>query len=260
MASRACLRAGAGLVTIGVPETLMDIFQSRVTEEMILPLPDKGNGTLSFKAAGPVLDFINKRGNVLAIGPGISYDEEISRLVGSLVTGSKVPIVIDADGINAISGRTSLLKKSRSSVILTPHPGEMARLINKGYGVMGHRSWKKDQLEKDRINTAVSFAKKTKTYVVLKGVPTVTATPEGEVFINSSGNPGMAKAGTGDVLTGIISAFLAQGLPPVDASVLGVYMHGHTGDIMEQKKGRHSLIASDIINAIPSVFKSVLSR
>jgi len=255
MASRACLRAGAGLVTIGVPETLMDIFQSRVTEEMILPLPDKGNGTLSFKAAGPVLDFINKRGNVLAIGPGISYDEEISRLVGSLVTGSKVPIVIDADGINAISGRTSLLKKSRSSVILTPHPGEMARLLNSKWLTVDSR-----QIERERINTAAGFAKKTKTYVVLKGVPTVTATPEGEVFINSSGNPGMAKAGTGDVLTGIISAFLAQGLPPVDASVLGVYMHGHTGDIMEQKKGRHSLIASDIINAIPSVFKSVLSR
>jgi NAD(P)H-hydrate epimerase len=260
MAARSCLRAGAGLVTIGVPETLMDIFQSRVTEEMILPLPDKGNGTLSFKAAGPVLDFINKRGNVLAIGPGISYDEEISRLVGSLVTGSQVPVVIDADGINAISGRTALLKKSRAPVILTPHTGEMARLLQareKGKGKSVEGVIRK-QIEEDRINAAISFAKKTKTFVVLKGVPTVTATPDAEVFINSSGNPGMAKAGTGDVLTGIISSFLAQGLPPGDASVLGVYMHGHTGDIMALKKGRHSLIASDIINAIPQVFKSIL--
>ena len=262
MAARSCLRAGAGLVTIGVPETLMDIFQSRVTEEMILPLPDKGNGTLSFKAAGPVLDFLKKRGNVLAIGPGISYDEEISRLVGSLLIGSKVPVVIDADGINAIAGRTALLKKAGVPVIITPHHGEMARLLlarAKGKWQMKEGITRK-QIEEDRINTAVSFAKRTKTYVVLKGVPTITATPDGEVFINSSGNPGMAKAGTGDVLTGIISAFLAQGLPPVDASVLGVYMHGHTGDIMAQKKGTHSLIASDIINAIPSVFKSILIR
>ena len=113
------------------------------------------------------------------------------------------------------------------------------------------------QIERDRINTAVSFAKKTKTWLVLKGVPTITATPSGDVFINSSGNPGMATAGTGDVLTGMISALLAQGLNPEDASVLGVYMHGLIGDIVAEKKGEHSLVASDIINSIPSVFMSI---
>lgn len=251
MAARACLRTGAGLVTIGVPETLVDTFQARVTEEMILPLPDKGDGTLSINAAADVLQFVKGRGKVLAIGPGLSNDREISELVAELIKESKVPLVIDADGLNAIAGKTAILKKSRSPVVLTPHSGEMARLMSDESKVDSK------QIERDRINTAVSFAKKTKTWLVLKGVPTVTATPDGEAFINSSGNPGMATAGTGDVLTGMISALLAQGLNPEDASVLGVYMHGQVGDMVVQKKGEHSLVASDIINSIPSVFMSI---
>lgn len=257
MAARACLRAGAGLVTIGIPETLVNAFQSRVTEEMILPLPDKGNGTLALKAADTILAFIKKRANVLAIGPGLSVDEEISKLVCLLISKSRVPLVIDADGINAIAGKTGLLKKSMSPVILTPHSGEMARLLSRKSEVRTQKSELRTLLEQDRISTAVSFARRTNTYLVLKGAPTITAVPDGEAYINSTGNPGMAKAGTGDVLTGIISALLAQGLTPRDASVLGVYMHGHTGDIMAEKQGKHSLMASDIINAIPSVFKSI---
>ena len=268
MSAKACLRAGAGLVTIGVPESLMNVFQSRVTEEMVLPLPDKGNGTLSYKAVDSILKFLNKKINVLTIGPGISVDDEISKLVRALITESKVPLVIDADGINAIAGRTNVLKKSRVPVILTPHPGEMIRLLGQNTPSLtlpprgGGQGWGGDsqlqtEIEKDRINTAISFAKKTKSYLVLKGVPTVIATPEGNAFINSTGNAGMATAGTGDVLTGMISAFLAQGLAPQDASMLGVYMHGLIGDIVAEKKGEHSLIASDIINAIPAVFKTI---
>ena len=268
MSAKACLRAGAGLVTLGVPESLMNVFQSRVTEEMVLPLPDKGNGTLSYKAVNSILKFLNKKINVLDIGPGISVDDEISKLVGALITESKVPLIIDADGINAIAGRTNVLKKSRVPVILTPHPGEMIRLLGQNTPSLtlpprgGGQGWGGDsqlqtEIEKDRINTAISFAKKTKSYLVLKGVPTVIATPEGNAFINSTGNAGMASAGTGDVLTGMISAFLAQGLTPQDASMLGVYMHGKIGDIVAQKKGEHSLIASDIINAIPAVFKTI---
>lgn len=260
MAARACLRTGAGLVTIGIPETIVNAFQSRVTEAMILPLPDKGDGTLALKAADTILEFIKKRANVLAIGPGLSVDKEITKLVCLLISKSRVPVVIDADGINAIAGKSGLLKKSMAPVILTPHSGEMARLMRQGSGVRGQglKDDLRNNIENDRINTAVSFAKRTNTYLVLKGVPTVIAAPDGEAFINSTGNPGMAKAGTGDVLTGMISALLAQGLTPRDASVLGVYMHGHIGDIMAEKKGKHSLIASDIINAIPSVFKSIL--
>jgi len=259
MTAKTCLRTGVGLVTIGVPESLVNIFQSRVTEEMILPLPDKGNGMLSFKATDSILQFLKQKANVLAIGPGISTSDEISDLVSLLVAKSEVPMVIDADGINAIAGRTSILKKSRAPVILTPHPGEMARLLSQE---LGDRSWElkkklRTKIEQDRINTALSFSKKTKTYLVLKGVPTVIATPDGEVFINSTGNPGMATAGTGDVLTGMISAFLAQGMTPQNASILGVYMHGLIGDVVAEKMGKHSLIASDIINAIPKVFKAI---
>jgi len=246
MAARACLRSGAGLVTIGLPETLVSSFQSRVTEEMILPLPDKGNGTLSYKAVETILKFLRKRANVLAAGPGLSADEEISKLVCQLVKESKVPVVLDADGLNAIVGKTGILKKSAAPVVLTPHTGEMARLL---------RGAREEEIEADRIDTALSFSKQTKTYLVLKGAPTVIAAPDGNAFINPTGNPGMATAGTGDVLTGMISALLAQKLGPRDASILGVYMHGLAGDIAAQKKGERSLIASDIINALPAVFR-----
>jgi NAD(P)H-hydrate epimerase len=273
MSAKACLRAGAGLVTIGVPESLVNIFQSRVTEEMILPLPDKGDGTLSYNASDLILKFLNQKANVLAIGPGITFDNEISKLVCELILNSRAPIVIDADGVNAIAGYTNILRKSKVPVILTPHAGEMVRLLRQstdhriqntlsltlpprggGQG-WGGDSNLRDEIEKDRIDIALLFAKKTKTYLVLKGAPTVIATPDGNVFINSTGNPGMATAGTGDVLTGMISALLAQGLTPQNASILGVYMHGLIGDIVAEKKGMHSLIASDIINAIPKVFK-----
>ena len=249
MAAKACLKAGAGLVTIGSPETVVTSLQSRVTEEMILPLDDKGNGTLSFKAADSIMKFLTARGNVLVIGPGLSVDEEIKKLLTEVVTHAHVPIVIDADGLNAISGKTGIIRKCKTPVILTPHPGEMSRLegIESGDGTVSQ----------DRITRALSLAGKTKAYVVLKGVPTVTATPDGEACINSSGNPGMATAGSGDVLTGIISAFLAQGLSPADASALGVYIHGYAGDIVADKKGQRSMVASDIIHELPRVFRSI---
>jgi NAD(P)H-hydrate epimerase len=257
MAARTCLRAGAGLVTIGVPATLVNNYQSRVTEEMILPLPDKGNGTLSAEAIDAVLNFLGEKATVLAIGPGISTDKEIVELVGRLIVSAKVPVVIDADGLNALSEKISVLKKSKTPTILTPHPGEMSRLIKLKLEGKGQESEKQllKKIERDRINTALSFAKQMKTYIVLKGVPTVTATPDGTAFINTTGNPGMASAGTGDVLTGMISSFLAQRLSPQDASILGVYMHGLVGDIVAEKKGQRSLVASDIIHALPDVFR-----
>ncbi|MBI5739314.1 MAG: NAD(P)H-hydrate dehydratase [Nitrospirae bacterium] len=271
MAARACLRAGAGLVTIGLPETLASSFQSRVTEEMILPLPDKGNGTLSYKASETIFRFLEKRATVLAVGPGLSVDEEISRLVCLLVRETKAPIVIDADGLNAIAGETGILRKSKAPVILTPHMGEMARLLSgsrvRGQGSRGPRTPNSKlqtlnpelhtMIERDRISAALSFSKQTRAYLVLKSAPTVIATPDGRAFINPTGNPGMATAGTGDVLTGMISALLAQKSGPQDASVLGVYMHGLAGDVVAQKKGEHSLIASDIIDALPAVFRRV---
>jgi NAD(P)H-hydrate epimerase len=250
MAARATLRTGAGLVTIGVPETVINAFQSRVTEEMTLPLPDKGNGTLSKKAAGPILDFLKKKASVLAIGPGISVDDDIRELVKGLILNVSVPVVVDADGLNAIANSINILRKTKAPIILTPHPGEMARLISSKQLTVDSQ-----QIEKNRIDIAASFAKRTKTYLVLKGVPTVTATPNENAYINSTGNPGMAKAGTGDVLTGVIAGLIAQGLSPMDASIAGVYIHGLAGDISCEKRGVYSLVASDIIRAIPQAFR-----
>jgi len=253
MAAKACLRSGAGLVTLGIPKSLADVFQSRVTEEMILALPDKGDGTLSQRASRVILNFLNERATTLAIGPGIGISSDTKKLMEILIKTSTTPMLIDADGINSLKGERAIFSKLKAPIILTPHPGEMARLLGKQKGV----SVKTQDIERNRINVPFSFAKETGTYLVLKGVPTIIAGPDGMAYINSTGNPGMASAGTGDVLTGMISAFLSQGLSPIHASILGVYMHGFAGDSAAAEKGEHPLIATDIIEKIPFAFHSL---
>ncbi len=247
MAAKACLRAGAGLVTIGVPESMAETFESRVAEEMVLPLPDHGTGMLSSDAAGEITSFINERADVLAIGAGIGVSEETRSLISRLVLVSTVPMVIDADGINSLAGRSGILKKAKSPLILTPHPGEMARLL----GVETH------VVAGDPVPISREFTARTGAYLVLKGAPTVVTTPEGNLFINTTGNPGMATGGAGDVLTGMIAGLLGQEMNPLDASLLGVYLHGLAGDIAAAEKGMHSLIAGDIIGAIPAAFLAI---
>jgi NAD(P)H-hydrate epimerase len=282
MAAKACLRSGSGLVTLAVPETLMDVFQGRVIEEMTLPLPDDGIGMISSKAIDVILNFAAKKIDVIAIGPGIGVSNDTEKVMTELIRRSTVPLVIDADGINALSGAIGkrqkaigVLQKAKAPIILTPHLGEMARLLKQsavssqegtisdlwtersgvvesGQSQAQHNIRK--QIEKDRINTAMSFSKETGTYLVLKGVPTVVAEPEGRAFINTTGNPAMATAGSGDVLTGAIASLLGQGLNPLDASLLGVYIHGLAGDLATKIKGEHSLIATDIIDFLPDAF------
>jgi NAD(P)H-hydrate epimerase len=260
MAAKACMRTGAGLVTLGVPESLADIVQSRVTEEMTFPLPDAGDGTLSSKASSLILRFLAERADVLCVGPGIGVSDETRKMMAELVTSSRSPMVIDADGINSIDD-IALFGKAQAPVVLTPHPGEMARLLNKkaspsvrGSQESGARKFR-TLVEQERIDTVFSFSQDTGTYLVLKGVPTVLAEPGGRAYINPTGNPGMATGGTGDVLTGMISSFMAQGLNPTDGAILGVYMHGLAGDIAADNEGEHSLIASDIIDSLPGAFK-----
>jgi hydroxyethylthiazole kinase-like uncharacterized protein yjeF len=278
MAAKACLRTGAGLVTIGIPESLADIFQSRVTEEMTLILPDRGDGTLSEKASNKILDFLNKTADLLAIGPGIGVSNETNKLMRTLIKNSLAPMVIDADGINSIEGKVEIFSKTKAPIILTPHPGEMARLLIQKLEVRSQKSAPPPlpprggrarvglkapiselviNIEKDRINIATSFAKKTGTYLVLKGVPTIIAIPDGKAFINSTGNPGMATGGTGDVLTGMISGFLSQTMNPLNACIFGVFMHGLAGDIAASEKGQHTMIATDIIDRISAAFYSI---
>ncbi|MBZ0156657.1 MAG: NAD(P)H-hydrate dehydratase [Alphaproteobacteria bacterium] len=254
MTARACLRSGTGLVTLGVPETLLDVFQGGVTEEMCIPLPDDGTGMLGTGSAEEILEFSAQKTDVIAVGPGIGVSGGTLRVMEELVKRSTVPLVIDADGINALGraagdekGIRDLLGSAKSPVVLTPHPGEMARLLpGSGYG--------SGEVERERIDIALSFAKETGTYLVLKGVPTVTASPEGNAFLNTSGNPGMATGGSGDVLTGVIASLLGQEMSPLHAAVLGVYLHGLAGDCAAAQKGEHSLIASDIIHSLPDAF------
>jgi NAD(P)H-hydrate epimerase len=250
MAANAALRTGAGLVTIGIPEHLVGSFQSSVAEEMLLPLPDTGKGALSYKALPEILDFISSNADVLALGPGLGQAEETSRLVRELLLRSAAPMVIDADALNALDGHTALLKKTKAPAIITPHPGEFSRLSGLGIG----------QIESNRIEAAYSFSQETGSYLILKGSPTVIAEPDGRVFINSTGNPGMAKAGTGDVLTGMTGGLLGQGLSPLEASLLGVFLHGMAGDISAAEVGERSLLSSDIIEAIPMAYEELESN
>jgi len=260
MAAEACLRSGAGLVTIGVPETLAHIFQSRAKEEMILPLPDAGNGTLSAKSAEKVRDFLTHQADVLAIGPGITVNEDTFSLMVNLLETTTVPMVLDADALNVIGGRRELFRKVKAPVVLTPHAGEMARLLRSASGKSSKARDAYDarkEVEADRIGISRTYARETGVILVLKGVPTIIADPEGRILINTTGNPGMATAGSGDVLTGMIAGLLGQGMNPLDASSAAVYIHGLAGDIASRTKGMHSLIASDIIGTISDAFLSL---
>lgn len=245
MAARACLRSGAGLVTIGVPETLVSVFQSRVTDEMCLGLPDRGDGSLSKDALKEIIDFTEKKAQVLAIGPGIGVTEDTREIIKGLLGKIKIPVVLDADAINCLEDMPEVLK-DRDNCVITPHPGEFSRLT----GIP------KEKVEKKRIDLASAFSLKYNVTLVLKGVPTVIG-HEGYVYINPTGNPGMAKAGSGDVLTGIVSGLMAQGLSGPKASILGVYLHGLAGDMGACDKGLWSLLASDIIEYIPGAFKEL---
>jgi NAD(P)H-hydrate epimerase len=267
MAAKASLRTGAGMVTIGIPESLMDAFQGRVVEEMTLPLPDRGDGTLSSKAAKTILKFTAEKADVLCIGPGIGVSDDTRTLMAEVILASTAPLVVDADGINSLAdsrgkgaGALGILKKAVAPLVLTPHPGEMTRLLRRTPEAGGQKNKERElitKIEQDRITTALSFSRESGTCLILKGVPTIVAEPEGRAFINSTGNPGMATAGSGDVLAGMVSAFLAQGADPLKAALLGVFMHGLAGDLAAQEKGMHSLIASDMIDALPAVFKSM---
>jgi hydroxyethylthiazole kinase-like uncharacterized protein yjeF len=247
MAARACLMSGCGLVTLGVPEGLMGVFQSRVTEEMCLPLPDRGDGTLSPKAAEHILGFLDAKADALAMGPGIGVSEDTAGVVRAVLASLEKPAVLDADALNVLQGKADVLREASAPLVLTPHPGEFSRLTGKPV----------DEIETDRIESALAFSKDYGVTLVLKGVPTVVADLGGKAFLNSTGNPSMAKAGAGDVLTGMVASLLGQGLNSSGAASLAVYLHGLAGDLAEAEFGLQSVLASDIIAAIPEAFRSL---
>ena len=246
LASEAALRAGAGLVTLATPKHLNPILEGLLPEVMTLPLPETDAGSLSVAATSAILEFAEKTKSVLAIGPGLSQHPDTVLLVQQLVRenreqGLNLRMVIDADGLNALAQVPEGISLLDNEAVLTPHPGEMARLTHTSVPT----------LEKDRICSAQKFANDHGVTLVFKGAPTVTGLPNGEVWINSTGNPGMATGGMGDVLTGIIAGLMAQGLPSEKAAALSVYIHGLAGDIVSERLGEHGLIASDVLKAVP---------
>jgi NAD(P)H-hydrate epimerase len=246
LTSLSALRAGAGLVTLGVPQSLNEVMEMKLTEVMTLPLPETTARSLSLEAEPAIIDFM-KKATVLAIGPGLSLNEETKQLVRRIVIKSNLPMVIDADGITAIAEDLSILKQAKSPIILTPHPGEMARLL--------HSISK--MVQTDRIEIAHQFAQEYKVILVLKGARTVIADPTGQVYINPTGNPGMASGGVGDVLTGLIAGFLAQKLSPLNSALLGVYLHGLSADLAVETLTQYCLIASDILDYLPKAIKTL---
>ena len=248
LCARAALRAGAGLVTLGIPEEVADVFQSRVLDEMTLPLPSK-DGSVSIAAREHIFSFIHERGDVLAMGPGLGVTPDTRKLVPEIIKACPVPMVLDADALNALEGVSNfgVLADAKAPVVITPHPGEMGRLIGK----------KTREIEEDRIGAAAFLSERTGAYVILKGARTVIAEPGGKIFINPTGTPGMAKAGVGDVLTGMLAGFLAQGVTPLDAAMLSVFTHGLAGEIAACKRGLHSMLASDIHDTIKDALETI---
>lgn len=250
LAAKACLRAGAGAVTLGVPEVALNIFQSNVLEEMTLPLPSSEYGTFSNVASARALDFIHRYADAVAIGPGIGFNEHVEQFVKEIILFSSRPLLIDADALNCVSSDTEILRKAGESIVITPHPGEMRRLLM-GCG----QEMSVGEINSKRIDVARSFAIENNVVCLLKGVPTVISSPEGSIFLSATGNPGMATAGSGDVLSGIIASLMAQGRDPLRAAVCGSYIHGLSGDLAVEHIGEYSMIARDIIRYLSDAIK-----
>lgn len=248
MSATSALRAGAGLVTLGTPQSLNAILEPQVTETMTLPLPDQGTGQLLEEAFEHVAKAADAK-QVMAIGPGLGIATHTRNLISHIIKKIQLPMVIDADALNHLAGHTSWLAARQDETVLTPHPGEMARLS----GLSTY------DIQKDRVGTARNFAVKNKVCVVLKGASTVVASAKGRVWINPTGNPGMASGGMGDVLTGLITGLIAQGCTAQDAAIAGVYLHGVAADLLATKQP-WGYLATEVMEAIPQAIGQILSQ
>lgn len=242
MCAQAALAAGAGKVTLGTPREVYPLVARRLDEVMTLPLRQTKNGALSAAALPALLEF-SRWTDAVAIGPGLSTEPSTQRLVAALLTKLRLPIVIDADAINCLEGRARMLRFAYCPPVVTPHGGEYRRLSGRAVARFS-----------DRAEIAKKFAGQYHCILVLKGHRTVVAAP-GRVFVNRTGNPGMATAGTGDVLTGMIAGFIAQGFDSFFAACLAVHAHGLAGDAAAAKKGRTALVATDLLAHLPAVLK-----
>jgi NAD(P)H-hydrate epimerase len=253
MAARAALRAGAGLVTVATPKSALPIIATLGVEFMTEALPETEDGAISLRALeGGLLDKLVARKTVLAVGPGIGANPETAELVRTVVNKYPLPLVLDADGLNAFDGHMDSFRKDlrpAGTTVFTPHPGEMARLTGKPIA----------EIQAQRVAVARNFAQRFGVVLVLKGFRTLIAFPDGQVWVNPTGNPGMAKGGTGDVLTGLMAGLLAQfpTHPVGEVATAAVYLHGLAGDLAAGELGQHSMLAGDLLEKIPAAYKEL---
>lgn len=247
MAGKAALRCGIGLLKIAVPKSIYPVCATNILESVYYPLEETSNGVISSKNTDFLLEMCEKSSTVL-IGCGLSVCDDTKNLVQSVITNCEKPLVIDADALNCICNKPEILKNLKAPAIITPHPGEMARLL--------HSTPK--TVNSNRENTAIDFAKKFGVVTVLKGAGTIIASPDGEVYINHTGNSGMATGGSGDVLSGIIGSLLAQGASPINAAAAGVFLHGTIGDLAAEKLGKISMLPTDMIDMIPTAYLKLM--
>lgn len=246
LAGRAAVKSGAGLVRIALPKSIYEILATSLPEAVFLPLPQTMRGTVSGQSMACLKDAL-QTADAFLFGPGLGRDPEIPLLLESILKNAQCPIVLDADGINALAGRIHMIEQAKAPLILTPHPGEMARLC--GVSVQ--------EVQSDRLGIATRFAKEHNLLLILKGAGTVIALPDGRAFFNPTGNPGMATAGSGDMLAGMLVAFLAQGLPPEHAAVAATWLHGRAGDKALEAGSMHSLTPTDMLAQLPDLFSQI---
>jgi ADP-dependent NAD(P)H-hydrate dehydratase / NAD(P)H-hydrate epimerase len=244
MAGMSALRAGAGLSTVATAKSALSTVAGFHPELMTEPLSETDAGTISSRALTHIADLVKGK-SILAIGPGISRNPETSELVRNLVTNAQAPVVLDADGLNAFEHHTAELHGKDRTLVITPHPGEMARLA--GMSI--------PDVQKDRQGVARKFAREHDLIVVLKGHRTLVVQPNGEAWVNTTGNPGMSTGGTGDILTGMVAGMIAQHPKDIFIAVCAaVHLHGLAGDVMREKIGEHSLVATDLLKGLPKAF------
>lgn len=242
LSARAALRSGVGLLTIALPRSIYPIVSGAVPEAVFLPLPETEDGTLSETVLRPLLKALSGKSAVL-IGCGMGCTASTELLVHELVREAAVPVILDADGLNAVSRHIDILETAKAPLILTPHPGEMARLVGKTI----------EEVQANRVHIATAFAENYTVTLALKGHRTVIADAV-QYYINPTGNPGMATGGSGDVLAGMIASFSAQGMSPMNAAKCGVYLHGKAGDMAAGKYSQHAMLPSDMIEELKGLF------
>ena len=239
-------RSGVGLVTAGVPKPVADIVAASLLEPMSFPLPATDAETLSEAALEPALEFAKDK-QAVVLGPGLSQHPETRAFVLAFVERCTAPLLVDADGLNCLGADTSVLERAAAPRVLTPHPGEMARLADAPTGGIQH----------DRETAAIQFAREHNCVLVLKGHRTIVAGPSGEAHVNLTGNSGLASGGTGDVLAGLMGGLMAQGMTGLDAACLGVFLHGLAGDIAAAAMTERAMIAGDLLTYLPAAWREL---